>query len=105
MEIFCEKFAKHYLPGIRAVIAKLLLEKYNLTQNEVAKKMKTTQPAISHYIREARGKKVREIETNETVMEKINEVTQKLYNENLNEKELQNIFCEICKLLLGDKNC
>ncbi|HIQ49724.1 MAG TPA: hypothetical protein EYH56_00855 [Nanoarchaeota archaeon] len=105
MEIYCEKFVKYYLSAIRAIIAKLLLEKYDLTQNEVAKKMKTTQPAISHYIREVRGKKVKEIENNEVVIKKINEFVEMLYNKELSEEEFQKFFCEICKLILGDKTC
>lgn len=105
MEILCERFVNHYLPAIRSMIAKRLLERYDLTQNEVAKKMKTTQPAISHYIREARGKKVKELESNDILSKKIDEIVEKLYNENLDEKEFEKLFCEICKLILGETNC
>lgn len=105
MEIFCERFVKHHLPAVRSMIAKRLLERHELTQNEAAKKMKTSQPAISHYIREARGKKVKELESNEELVKKIDEVVEKIYKENLDDKEFEKLFCEICKLILGDPPC
>lgn len=105
MEILCERFVKYYLSAIRAIIAKRLLERYELTQVEAAKKMRTTQPAISHYIREARGKKVKEIEKNEVLSKKIDEIVEKIYNGNLSDEEFEKLFCEICKTIFGERKC
>lgn len=48
---------KQDLPIFRSLLAKELIEKFNFTQKEVAKKLQTTQPAISQYISLKRGSK------------------------------------------------
>ncbi len=105
MQAKCEEFVLNHLPGIRSLIAKLLSEKYSLTQNQIAEKMNLSQPAVSHYLRKARGKGVEALEKNETVMKKIEEITAEIAKENLDEKKLSSFLCEICKTIFGEKPC
>jgi len=53
----CEIVGRRVLPIFRSLIAKELIEKYNLTQVEAAEKLGTTQAAISQYIHSKRGYK------------------------------------------------
>lgn len=47
----------HLLPAIRSTIASELAGSYGLTQEEIAKNMDLTQPAVSQYINEKRSSK------------------------------------------------
>jgi len=50
MSVRCETISKYMLPLFRSLIAKELINNYKLTQLETAKKLGTTQAAISQYI-------------------------------------------------------
>ncbi len=105
MQARCEKFVTEYLPAVRAVLAKLLAEKHALTQNEIAEKMHISQPAVSHYLRRARGKMAEELIKNEEVYRKLSDFSSKLSRENLSEDSIAELFCEICKILFGEEKC
>jgi len=51
----CEVIAKYVLPVFRSLIARELIKKYGLSQNEVAKRLGITQAAVSQYIGSKRG--------------------------------------------------
>ena len=53
----CETIGRYVLPIFRSLVAKELIERYNFTQLEAAKKLGTTQAAISQYIHSKRGHK------------------------------------------------
>ncbi len=94
MQIICEVFVKNYLPSVRALIAKRMKEKYSFTQVEIAKRMLTTQPAVSHYLREARGKRVEKLEQIDEIVNKIDEIIES------NDPEiLRKGLCDICRIL------
>jgi len=57
MSTNCEAVARHVLPLYRAFVAKELIEKYGCTQVQAAKKLGTTQAAISQYLTSKRGHK------------------------------------------------
>ncbi len=57
MKPLCEYMINEMLPGFRALVAKKLMEDHGLSQTEVAELLDTTQPAISQYRRQLRGKK------------------------------------------------
>ncbi len=53
----CEAVGRYILPIFRSLVAKELIEKYSFTQIEAAKRLGTTQAAISQYIHSKRGRK------------------------------------------------
>ena len=53
----CEAVGRYILPIFRSLVAKELIEKYNFTQTEAAKRLGTTQAAISQYVHSKRGRK------------------------------------------------
>ncbi len=55
MDPQCEIIGKYALPVFRSMIAKELVQKYNLTQTEAAKKLGTTQAAVSQYLSSKRA--------------------------------------------------
>jgi len=50
-----ELVARSVYPALRAMIADVLIKKYNYTQVEAAKKLGVTQAAISYYLSSKRG--------------------------------------------------
>jgi len=57
MNSLCEIVAFEMLPSIRAEVARILKEKYKLSQNEIAKILGVTQASISYYLNELRGRR------------------------------------------------
>lgn len=53
----CEIVVKLILPALRSVMVKELVEKYGMTQMDVADKLGITQAAVSFYLSEKRGRK------------------------------------------------
>lgn len=86
---------KNIFPAIRALIAKELMENLNHTQNETAHLMGITQPAISQYRHELRGKKVAILEGNTSVSSLISQSAKSLAKKDRNENS--GIMCSICR--------
>ena len=57
MNLRCETIGRYILPLFRSLVAKELINNYDLTQVEVAKKLGTTQAAISQYVNSKRAYK------------------------------------------------
>jgi predicted transcriptional regulator len=62
-----ELAAKSVIPAIRAIVVRRLVEEHGLTQQEAAKLLGVTQPAVSKYLHHKRGiaidlEEVREVE-------------------------------------------
>lgn len=66
MRPYCEAVVKHLLPAIRSALAKELLEA-GMTQEKIAETLHISQPAVSHYVRKARGKDVGVLKANRKV--------------------------------------
>ena len=54
-----ELASKSVIPAIRALIVKRLVEDHGMTQQEAAKLLGVTQPAVSKYIHQKRGAAIR----------------------------------------------
>ena len=54
-----ELASKSVIPAIRALIVKRLVEDHGMTQQEAAKLLGVTQPAVSKYLHEKRGAAIR----------------------------------------------
>ena len=68
MKTCCEVVVSEFLPAFRALVAKELVQTYNFTQQEVAKKLKITQPAVSYYLHDLRGSKVKSLYAKEEIV-------------------------------------
>jgi hypothetical protein len=103
MKPFCEVIVTTILPAVRSLITRELLSTYHLTQKETADLLGLTQPAISQYLRESRGFKVKLLEDQPKIMKMINDLTKEIAAEKLDAKEIQSRFCSICKSVRSSK--
>jgi predicted transcriptional regulator len=90
-----EIVSKSALPALRAMVAKRLREKYNLTQQQVASRLGVTQASVSNYARKARGVMVN-LETDPTVAKAADKIAQTLSGDKPNQMEALTIMTEVC---------
>ncbi len=95
MKTFCELMVQDIFPTVRALMAKEMMDKLNYNQSEVAAKMRITQPAVSQYMHELRGKKAELITSNPKVYSLIRDSAKKLSTATAPESML--VLCNICK--------
>jgi len=94
----CEPVVKLVLPAFRSLVAKELIDKYHFSQVAAAKKLGTTQAAISHYLYSKRGaKRMKELEANASVLSVANQVASGIATQSLSPLDAMLKFCELCK--------
>jgi predicted transcriptional regulator len=98
MDPQCEVIGKYVLPIFRSMLAKELVQKYNLSQTQAAKKLGTTQAAVSQYLSSKRAYKgVEHVEQYLPKMQEMAaETAQKLVKDEIATKEVTFDFCSLC---------
>jgi predicted transcriptional regulator len=98
MTLRCEAIGKYLLPLFRSLVAKELINNYYLTQVEVAKKLGTTQAAISQYVNSKRAYKG--AEQFEDILPRLETMAKNaakcLANGELNLEKISVDFCKLC---------
>ena len=106
MDPQCEIIGKYVLPIFRSMLAKELVQKYHLSQTEAAKKLGTTQAAVSQYLSSKRAYKG--IEHVEQYLPKIQtmaaETAQKLASQEIDAKDVTFDFCKLCATFCPKEN-
>ena len=98
MRLPCEEFARNILPAFRSLIAKGLIEDHDFTQVAAAKKLGTTQAAVSYYRSSKRGVKyVKKLENDPLVKSKIKEIVNGLNAGTLSTVEVTDSLCDLCE--------
>ena len=97
----CEVVARYLLPIFRSMVAKELIEKYKFTQVSVAKKLGTTQAAISQYIHSKRGYKGTEqfADILPEIQSLANETAKTIATGKTDTEDIVRKFCELCTIL------
>ena len=98
MSARCETIGKFVLPVFRSLVARELINTYHLTQVEVAKKLKTTQAAVSQYVNSKRAIKGTE-EFNDIlprIQEEAKETAKQLASQKTTWEEVTLDFCKLC---------
>ena len=105
MRVACELASKYLVPAIRAMVATKLVREYGLSQVEVAKRLRTTQPAISYYLRSLRGgKAVNALKKKREVVELINRMAAYIAeNRDDEDMDLEELVCKICRIVREDE--
>ncbi len=98
MKTVCEIVVQDILPTLRAAVARELMNSYNLNQGEVAKLLDVSQPAISQYMRQLRG---RGTEIEALAKEEIKELCDQLNSKKIDNAALATKMCAISKVLIG----
>jgi len=105
MSLSCESVIRRILPVYRSFVAKELILKYKLTQNVVAKKLGTTQAAVSQYINSKRGvndvPNYSEIEL--LLQQAAAKIAERMAATNITSEEFSSSFCELCTELRKNK--
>jgi hypothetical protein len=91
----CEIAVKSVIPAVKALLAKELVEKRGLKQDEVAEILGMSQSAVSKYTRKVRGYviKVNGIDEIEPLIDKMISV---LISETPQRDEFLRFFCQTC---------
>lgn len=98
MLIPCEVATKSVVPAVRALIAKELVDKCSLSQDEAAEVLGISQSAVSKYTRNVRGYTVRldDVQEIEPIIDKIVDM---LISRTYDRKELLDSFCQACMII------
>jgi predicted transcriptional regulator len=99
MKPVCEVMVMEVLPGIRAMVARKLVEKHGLSQKAAAERLGTTQPAISQYKREIRGSKIKSLESSPRLIEMIDSLASRTAGGKLSQEEISSEFCSVCRFM------
>ncbi len=94
----CESIGKFVLPVYRSMVAKELINTYHLTQVEVAKKLKTTQAAVSQYVNSKRAiKGTKEfIDILPRIQDEAKKTARQLANQEITWDDVTLNFCKLC---------
>lgn len=98
MKTVCEIVVNDVLPTLRAAVAKELIKNYNLNQSEVAQLLDVSQPAVSQYLRQLRGKT--DMIENEKVSVQVKELASKLHSKQIVAEDLAVGMCGIAKIII-----
>jgi predicted transcriptional regulator len=102
MKPFCEVVVSDVMPALRALVAKELMH-LGLNQVQISKKLGITQPAVSQYMRELRGYRVRLLTSNDKVAEAIKELAHDIATGKMKGDDMHVRFCEICKKIREER--
>jgi hypothetical protein len=104
MKPYCVTVVRYVLPAMRVLIMNELLEKYDLSKMEVAKRMCVTPAAITQYSKGVRGSSyIKELSGSEEIMKKISEISKDAADDEANFESIMDNMCEICRLIRSDK--
>lgn len=96
----CEEIFKDVLPTIRAILVKDLVERHNLNQVEVARRLGITQPAVSQYLRSLRGaSRARALLRRSDFMRALRELSDLIAKGKVKGSKVAEIYCNLCEML------
>ena len=105
MSAHCETIGKFVLPLFRSMVARELVDTHHLTQVEAAKKLKTTQAAVSQYINQKRA--IRATHEFNEIMPRIQaaakQTAAQLANGGTTWNAVTQDFCRLCVTFYGDE--
>jgi len=82
------------------MIARELMDNYGLKQIEAAKLLGVSQPAISLYCRNIRGRAI-DLENDYEIKRLVTDTAESLASNNLSRRDLIVAYCEMCRLIRG----
>jgi predicted transcriptional regulator len=105
MSARCESVGKFVLPVLRSFVAKELIATYHLTQVDVAKRMKTTQAAVSQYVNSKRAIKATSQFSDilPRIKEEAKNTAKALANQQASWDDITLNFCKLCATFYRDE--
>ena len=96
----CEVVAQYVLPAFRSIVAKELIEKHDFSQVAAAKKLGTSQAAISQYLYSKRGEKlIKQLEKVSSVQVAAKEIAINISSDKFSLTDAMCVFCRLCMVL------
>ena len=93
----CEIIVRYILPAFRSLVAKELLENFGLTQAVTAKKLGTTQAAVSYYVYSKRGKKyIEQLGALPAIKSIVRESAKGIAGDRISPADAISKFCKLC---------
>lgn len=101
----CEEIVQQLLPAFRSLVAKELIERHKFSQVEAAKRLGTTQAAISQYIGSKRGfRDPAKIRSTSKVKSAASQFAKELAENRLTKFDVIMSFCKLCVALRDNKD-
>ena len=97
IKLFCEIFVKKYAAAVRAMLTRVLIDKYSMSQVEIAERLGITQGAVSQYYNNIRGANSK-LGENEKIKALIDEIASQVVKNEYNEARI----CEICNIIRSE---
>ena len=92
----CEVGVKTVLPAIKAIMARQIMQKHGLNEQETAKLLGLSQSAVSRYSSKERGNLI-SIEGSNDILALIEQMVTNLIKEPDNKTEMLKLFCQTCQ--------
>ncbi len=91
----CEVGVKTVLPAVKAIMARQIIEKHGLNEQQTAELLGLSQSAVSRYVGRERGNLL-EIEGSTEILALISQMVTSIIKEPENKTEILNLFCQTC---------
>lgn len=101
VKVPCQDIVMNIIPAIQSSLAAELVA-LGITQVQAAKALSIAPSAVSQYLSGKRGYR---IVFEEEIMVIIRELAQEIQNASLTEEDLEQKFCEICRIIRGTDGC
>ncbi|MCK5023847.1 MAG: hypothetical protein KAS04_06740 [Candidatus Aenigmarchaeota archaeon] len=95
----CEYMMNEVLPGFRALVAKKLIDEYNFSQTRAARMLGTTQPAVSQYSRDLRGRNTDIFLNDPNLLGLLENTVKGIASGEISVMQAGTEFCKVCKFM------
>ena len=94
----CEVGVRTVLPAVKALMARTIVEKHGMKEQQAADILGLSQSAVSRYVNKGRGNLL-SIEKVPEVQKLIEEMTHFILNEPQKKQEILKLFCATCQTI------
>ena len=91
----CEVGVKTVLPAVKAIMARSIIEKHGLNEEQTAELLGLSQSAVSRYVGRGRGNLL-PLENSTEILALIDQMVTFLIKEPNNKSGILNLFCQTC---------
>ena len=99
----CEIVIKEFLPAMRAGVTKILSEKYNFTQADIASQLGLTQAAVSKYLSGDYSNEIKIVQKVSDIQKMAESTAHMIAEKNASKLQVVNSICNSCQSVFGDK--
>lgn len=94
----CETAVKTVLPVARASVARKLVDSFGFSQTEAARRMGISQPAISQYRKNIRGRAAGSFAGNPAFAQAVGELAKRIAEGSVPPKQIPEELCRLCRM-------